>query len=352
MRLKRNLRNLARRAALAAGAVGALALSGPARGGRFEERPARAVVPRAKAAVTMDGRMTEWAGAFSVPVNAGHVDWPNRAAVWSLLWDAENLYVGLRCLDEKIFNSARGAIPGGGDGVEFYLDTRAGADLGKGEWTAGTLHLFYAPATDAELKARVQLRGGIPAFQNLKLEGAEAASSKTADGYELEFRLPWKLFPEFKPEAGREIGLDLELSSGDGGQRVVRCWIFSGVEAVGSPAVFGRVRLVESWDPAAARDYSEVLFPAMVARSNTAGAEPAFLAVGISPALQPLVQKVELTVSGRPLPMTGVKSYGPGWARIQTCLVGFTNPQDKANHLRALAADGRVLGERDIPLAP
>lgn len=315
----------------------------------------QALLPRASSPVVIDGRMNDWKGAFAMPVNSGHADWANRAAVWSTLWDEENLYVGLRCLDEQIFNAARGAIPGGGDGVEFYLDTRAEPDLGKAEWGPGTLHLFYTPATDGALKARVQLRGGIAAFKDLKLEGVEAASGKTADGYELEFKLPWKLLPNFRPGAGREIGLDLELSSGDGAQRVDRCWIFSGVKAVQSPAVLGRVRLVDSWDPAKSGNYAGVLFPAMITRSHAAdpeskALEPALLVVGMSPAVQPLVAKVELTVSGRALPMTVTRTFGPGWTRVQTCLVGFTKPEDRAVHFRALGADGQVVAERDIPL--
>jgi hypothetical protein len=322
---------------------------------RLAERPVQALIPRARAPIVMDGSMTEWQGAFQMPVNAGHSDWQNRAAVWSLLWDDRNLYVGLRCLDEHIFNAA-GFIPSGGDGVEFYLDTRGGADLGRSEWTEGTLHLFYAPSTNAEMKARVELRTGIPAFANMKLTGVQAASGRTPDGYELEFKLPWQLFPQFKPAAGREIGLDLELSSGDGGERTDRCWVFGGVEAVQTPAVFGRLRLADTWDPAAAGDYTRVLLPAMVAYSHAPhpgrgpAVEPALVTIGISPALQELVEQVELTVSGRPLPMAVRKSYGPGWQRVQTCLIGFTNPQDKSIQLRALARGGRVIGEYDIPL--
>ena len=44
------------------------------------------------------------------------------------------------------------------------------------------------------------------------------------------------------------------------------------------------------------------------------------------------------------------KSFGPGWQRLQNCLVGFTNAQNKNIHLRALARGGRVIGEYDIPL--
>lgn len=321
-------------------------------------RAVQAVIPRApKAGIRVDGKMDEWAGSFALPVNAGHADWQNRAAVWEAFWDETSLYVGLRCLDEQVFNAARSPIYAGGDGVEFYLDTRAGDQLGGSAWAPGTVHLHYTPATDSELKARIQVRPGIEAFKDLKLEGVEIASSKSATGYEVELRLPWKLFPAFEAAAGKEIGIDLELCSGDGGPRIDRCWVFSSAGSVQSPAVFGRVRLVDSWGPADVRSGADVLFPALLTRGHPADPrtqtpDPALLVLGVSPSIQAKVSKVELTVSGRALPMTTLRKYGPGWLRVQTCLVGFTRPEDKAVHFRALTAEGEVVAERDVPLAP
>ncbi len=312
--------------------------------------PVRGVISRAAAPVKIDGKMDEWAGAFMTPVSTGHPDWRNRAAVWSYLWDDEKLYIGLRCLDEKPFNRANGPIYDG-DGVEFYLDLRAGEDLGKPQWGENTLHMFWTGQSDGEFKPRMAIRPGIAAFQNLKLEGAEVACTPTPDGYELEFALPWKLFPNFKPEAGRVIGIDCELCSSDGGPRRDRNWVYSGVEAVGGPAVFGRVQLVDRWDPATqSTPYAEALAPAYVTRGNAPLYEPSVVTVGVAPSVQKLVSRVEMTVSGRPLPFVDFKFYGPGWLRVQTCLVGFTNPKDKMMHVRLLDGEGKVVCERDIPL--
>jgi hypothetical protein len=234
-----------------------------------------------------------------------------------------------------------------GDGVEFYLDVR---DDKKPEWAPGTLHLHFTPASNGEIKPRIQIRGGIAAFKGMTTEGMELAATKTDRGYSLEFRLPWSKFPEFKPAAGKDLGIDCELCSSDGAARVDRCWVYSGVAAVAGPAAFGHMRLVESWDPADAAAYSNVLFPSFLARSTPLG-EPATLFVGIAPPLQRLVRKLEVTPgSKKPLPMVGVKQFGPGWARAQACLVGFTAPEDATLTVRLLGDGGKVLGVRTIPL--
>ncbi|MCC2671588.1 MAG: hypothetical protein K0Q72_4059 [Armatimonadetes bacterium] len=313
--------------------------------------PARAqkavggLVPRARE-VVLDGKLSEWGAAFATPVNFGHADWENRAAVWRYLWDDQNLYIGLDCLDTATFNAAPGPIYNG-DGVEFYLDVR---DDKKPEWEAGTLHLFFTPASNAEIKPRIQIRGGIAAFKDVTAAGMEAAATKTERGYSIEFRLPWSKFPGFKPAAGKEIGIDCELCSSDGGPRVDRCWVYSGVAAVAGPGAFGRMRLVETWDPADAAAYSDVLFPSFLARSTPLG-EPATLFVGIAPPLQGLVRKVEIAPgTKKPLPMVGIKRFGPGWARGQACLVGFTAPDDASLTVRFLGDGDKVLGTRTIPL--
>jgi len=312
------------------------------------QTPVRGIVPRAARAVVIDGKLDDWAGSFSTPANFGHADWTDRAAVWHYLWDDQNLYIGLDCLDTAIFNRAQGQ-PYDGDGLEFYLDVREGPELGGPQYAPGTLHLHVASATDSTLKPRVNIRGGLPGLAELTAEGITAASAKTPQGYSLEFRVPWSKFPGFKPTAGREIGIDVELCYSDGAQRVDRHWVYSSAAAVASPSAFARVRLVDGWDPSNAADYSEVLFPSFLARSSPLN-EPATVFVGLSPAVQPLVRKVEMSAGGRRLAFLSVKKFGPGWMRAQGCLVGFLAPTTPAVEFRFLGDGDRLLGTRSIPL--
>lgn len=326
--------------ALLAGVVG------PAAGA--DERPVRGIIPRAKGPIVMDGRLNEWRGAFMTPINSGHADWKNRAAVWSYLWDDEALYIGLRTLDEHPFAQQGGFV--GNDAVEFYLDTRDGSDLGKPDFGPGTLHMFYTALTGTEIRPQIAIRGGFPAFANIRKEEMKVAATRTPDGLEMEFKLPWKLFPAFHPAAGREIGMDCELSYSDGGGRMDRCWVYSGVQAVSTPSVFGRVRLVDAWDPSETGPYADVLLPAFVMRGNAPLFEPALLTVGISPALQDRVRRAQVTINGKEGPYTQITPYGPGWRRVQSCLVGFTAPTDRSVHVRLLGEGDAVIAERDVPL--
>jgi hypothetical protein len=294
----------------------------------------------------MDGKLDEWSGAFATPVNFGHADWENRAAVWRYMWDDQNLYIGLDALDTVSFNASPGPAFNG-DGVEFYLDVR---DDKKPEWAPGTAHLHFTAFSNGEIKPRIQIRGGIAAFKGLTNEGMELVATKTSRGYSLEFRLPWSKFPDFKPGVGKDVGIDCELTSSDGGPRVDRCWVYSGVAAVAGPGAFGHMRLADTWEPADAAAYSDVLFPSFIARSTPLN-EPATLFVGIAPPLQGLVRKLEITPgTKKPLPMVGVKQFGPGWARAQACLVGFTAPDDATLTVKFLGEGDKVLGTRTIPL--
>src|SRR5262249_12458190 len=148
--------------------------------------------------------------------------------------------------------------------VEFYLDTRRGDQLGAAAFGPGALHMFYTPFTGTEVKPRMQVRD-LPVFKDLKLQGAEVAAAKTPWGYTAEFKLPWANFPQFAAKAGEVIGIDCELCSSDGGPRVDRTFVYSGPAAVGSPAAFGRVRLVDKLDAGPLRSLGRALLPLSLA---------------------------------------------------------------------------------------
>src|SRR5436305_9966443 len=186
-----------------------------------QEPPPAALIPKAAGPVTLDGKLDEWAGAFVASVHVGHPDFANRGAQFLLMWDEQNLYVGLRCLDRTPAHVMPDNQLWNGDAVEFYLDARTGKKLGAREFGPGTLHLFFTGFTGTEVKPRVRLRD-LPAFRGMTLQGAEAAAEKTPWGYTVEFKLPWANCPGFTPQAGVDLGMECELCSGDGGPRVDR----------------------------------------------------------------------------------------------------------------------------------
>jgi hypothetical protein len=255
-----------------------------------QEKPVLGSIPRVQKPIALDGRLTGWDGAFVTPVHIGHPDFANRGAEFLYLWDEKNLYIGLRCLDQKPAHVGPDNQIWNGDAVEFYLDTRRGDQLGAAAFGPGTLHCFYTPFTKTEVKPRIQVRD-LPAFKDFKLRGAEVAAVKTAWGYTAEFKLPWANFPDFAPKVGASIGIDCELCSSDGALRVDRTFVNSGPAAVGSPSAFGRMQLVEQIDTGALKSFGRALLPLSLTRSTNY----AWLygTVGVSPTIEGAVSRLQ-----------------------------------------------------------
>jgi hypothetical protein len=316
-----------------------------------QEPPIVGLIPRAQKPIQMDGKLDDWQGAFVTPVHIGHPDFANRGAEFLFLWDDENLYIGLRCLDQKPAHIAPDTQIYNGDAVEFYLDTRQGQDLGAAAFGPGTLHMFWTPFTGTQVKPRLQVRD-LPAFKNFKLQGAKVAAVKTAVGYTAEFKLPWANFPKFTPKADTIIGIDCELCSSDGGLRVDRTFVYSSPRSVTTPAAFGQVKLVERIDPAKLQPYSRALLPLSITQS--ANYPWMYGTAGVSPTIAGSVAKIE----GRVLDAAGkVKLKTPGKMTTTTVITLWTGtwelfeqpPGQYTLEVRALDRDGRVVCSRSMP---
>ncbi len=283
------------------------------------EKPILGLIPKAQKPIPMDGKLTGWDGAFVTPVHVGHPDFANRGGQFLYLWDDQNLYVGMRCIDRKPAHIGPDSQIWNGDAVEFYLDTRRGDKLGAVAFGPGTLHMFYTPFTKTEVKPRFAVRD-LPEFKKFKLQGAEVTGAKTRWGYTAEFKLPWANFPNFAPKAGEVIGIDCELCSSDGGLRVDRTFVYSGPASVGSPSAFGRVQLVDKIGAGMLKPLGRALLPLSLTRSTNY----AWLygTVCISPTIEGSVAKLEgkiLDAAGKVRnTSTGSKKTMPGGFTLWT----------------------------------
>src|SRR5438105_7014292 len=136
-----------------------------------QEKAIVGLIPKAQKPITLDGKLDDWQGAFVTPVHVGHPAFANRGGQFLFLWDDQNLYIGLRCLDQKPAHVADDDRIFDGDAVEFYLDTRRGNQLGATQFGPGSLHMFWTPFTGTEVKPRLQVRD-LPVFRDFKLKGA------------------------------------------------------------------------------------------------------------------------------------------------------------------------------------
>jgi len=207
----------------------------------------RGVATRAPGRVVIDGDLSEFGEAFSTPLEYFHSKLRERAAQFFYMWDEEAFYAGLRTLDSSPANHAPDDRLWQGDGVEWYFDTRRGADFRSRTWTDGAVHCYWVGLTGEEMKSRFCLRPGY--LDAIPKIGVEVASRRTAVGVDVEFKLPWANFPEFKAAIGQVIAVDAELCYSDGGPRVDRGFVFGSPLSVQQPASLGRIQLVEKFRP-------------------------------------------------------------------------------------------------------
>jgi hypothetical protein len=185
------------------------------------------------------------------------------------MWDDEAFYAALRTLDTKPANFAPDDKLWEGDGVEWYFDARSEPAT---TWGPGAVHCYWAAFTGTEIKPRFLVRKGYfpEAIREREKEfpnrGVEVGARKTPVGVEMEFKLPWANFPEFKAAVGATVRLDAELCSGDGSQapaqlRTSRYFVYGSPLSVGNPASFATVQLIEKLEPAHYAVCGGVMFP-------------------------------------------------------------------------------------------
>lgn len=219
----------------------------------------RGVITKAPAAMKIDGNLEEFKGSFCTPVNYFHPNVKNRAAQFFYMWDDEAFYCGLRTLDTAKANLAPDNRLWEGDGVEWYFDTRRGANFRDKNWGPGAVHMYWVGYKGKALQPRWCLRPDM--LKAIEGTGVEVAARDTEAGSEIEFKLPWKNFPEFKPKLGEVIALDSELCYSDGGPRVDRTFAFGSPLSVQQPASLGMVQLVDKFEPAHWKQCGPVFMP-------------------------------------------------------------------------------------------
>lgn len=229
----------------------------------------RGLATRAPAGLKIDGDLTEFRHAFATPVEYFQADLKNRAAQFFYMWDDTAFYAGLRTLDTKQVNQAPDDRLWEGDAVEWYFDTRRGENFRAIDWGRGAVHCYWTGFKNDQLQPRFCLRPNY--LDAIPKTGVEVAARKTETGAEVEFKLPWVNFPNFKPAADEVIALDAELCYSDGGPRLYRSFVYGSPLCVQQPASQGKIQLVEKLERAHWKQCGAVLMPI---RCDTAWGQP------------------------------------------------------------------------------
>jgi hypothetical protein len=146
-----------------------------------------------------------------------------------------------------------------GDAVEWYFDTRRDENFRGIDWGKGAVHMYWTGYDKANVKPRWCLRPGY--LDAIPGKGIEVGARKTPYGAEIEFKLPWENFPNFKPAQNEVIALDAELCYSDGQTRIDRVFAYGSPLCVQQPAAQGMIQLVEKLEPAHWKQCGAVLTP-------------------------------------------------------------------------------------------
>ena len=197
-----------------------------------------ATVPRAATPPKIDGVLDEadWGRAQVLKINEDRQFFGfNKERVWRgpqdlsadlrLMWDDDNLYVGVVVTDDVFRNDKQDGDIWAGDGLQFLFDPcrespdkigkyDLGMGYGKKGWQAWSWYSADPSAPTGEVTT-------------IKIMGKPATDGTGGMTYEL--AIPWARLAPFKPAIGRNLGMAMILNDDDGKGRDCFMGWFSGV---------------------------------------------------------------------------------------------------------------------------
>lgn len=146
--------------------------------------------------VKLDAAFDEWPDdwqpltVWSHPTPAGFGDGENLSALAQVAWQDDGLLFALRVTDD-IYNPAGDTALDGlwrRDGVEILFDAALGADAGATRWSADDHQIVVGFPGGNQSPLAYQFNNQAQSFGAVEVQGADRV---TADGYDVEFLLPW-----------------------------------------------------------------------------------------------------------------------------------------------------------------
>lgn len=166
----------------------------------------------------IDGDLSEWSttaytAAETVPF-AGD-NWTGAAdvsATFYIGWDTQYLYLGVSRTDDQFVQVSYGRYMYRGDDVEIQLDLDLAGDYATTLVSADDYQLGFSPGNFGSLSPEAYR--WYPRSLESYLTSVLVDAIQTANGYDLEARIPWSVMG-ITPAEGTHYGFTLSLSDND-----------------------------------------------------------------------------------------------------------------------------------------
>ena len=104
-------------------------------------------------------------------------------------WTDSHFYVAVRIVDDRLFNVSRGDQLYRGDGIELSVDAALDRDFGDAEMDGDDYQIGIQPGQAFDRSPEVYR--WYPKVWEGSIETFAVESQRTADGYDVEIRIPW-----------------------------------------------------------------------------------------------------------------------------------------------------------------
>ncbi|MDF3130113.1 sugar-binding protein [Kiritimatiellaeota bacterium B1221] len=169
-------------------------------------------LPRLADGPVFDGEFSDWESAIEVSMVNAKVMGSDASGSVYLAWDESHLYFAANVRDNEMMNNMTSKTLYRGDGIELFVSTKPreeGGGFGPDDY-----QFFITPTSksgEGVIAWVTDREGGV--IQHL--EGAKTFLGKTGMGWGLEVAIPWSALKDFKPEAGKQLAIDMRLNDAD-----------------------------------------------------------------------------------------------------------------------------------------
>jgi hypothetical protein len=198
----------------------------------------------------IDGRLGEWKQdrylienvVFGKGNHSGSEDLSGRAMI---SWDGTNLYLGIRVIDDKYIQNAKGTNLFKGDSLDILLDSDVPSDFYLDTLNGDDFQLGISPGSPGP-NDNPEAYLWFPKSSEGARGEVTIASRNREDGYIVEAAIPWSIF-DVSPKTGQHFGFAFSISDNDNRNQNIQQSMVSYVpiRTLSDPTTWGDLTLVK-----------------------------------------------------------------------------------------------------------